>query len=198
MAALRQHFHFVSISKYPEAYAALRVAAADGGRALVQHNRQAVDSSCIEAPRPARRRVGQVDCGSGSGRRRRVEAAHPPGVEEEKRDEEDDGEEDDDEEESAAADLEVAVVEFGVVPPEWLRRFLLVRHSNCSKVTTTMWCFQCLLLAIINELLFYLAEEEAAWWRRSWWRSGGEGKCEVGLDLKRDRFLTEFNFHLYK
>ncbi|KAL2227405.1 UNVERIFIED_CONTAM: hypothetical protein Sindi_2099200 [Sesamum indicum] len=129
MAALRQQFHFVSISKYPEAYAALRFAAGDGSRALVQHNRQAVNGSRVEAPGSALRRVGQLDGGSGRGRRRRVETAHPPGVEEEKRHEEDDGEEDDDEEEGAAPDLEVAVVEFGVVPPEWLRRFLLVRHS---------------------------------------------------------------------
>ncbi|KAK9283932.1 hypothetical protein L1049_012189 [Liquidambar formosana] len=49
-----------------------------------------------------------------------VEAADPAGVEEEESDEEDDGKEDDDEEAGAASDFEVPVVEFGVVPVEWL------------------------------------------------------------------------------
>lgn len=66
--------------------------------------------------------MGQVWGGGGA------DAADPAGEEEEEGGEEDDGEEDDGVEEGAAANLEVTVVEFGVVPVESLR--VLGGHSG--------------------------------------------------------------------
>lgn len=112
MAALRQNLNLLAIFKHTKTYATL--AAARGLQVsgwLVQYYRQPKNQSRVEPARLLRRRVGSVG-----------DAADPARVEQEDDYEEDDDDEDDNEEEGAAPDLELSVVEDGVVAVEESRR----------------------------------------------------------------------------
>lgn len=116
MVAARQQFDLVAVAEYAEADAALAV----GHGVLVQHDGEAADAGGVQALPPGQR--GRLRGRGGDARRGWVEAAHPARVEEEQRHQQDDGEEHHDEEERAPPYLEVAVVEFRVVPLERLLR----------------------------------------------------------------------------
>lgn len=117
MAALRQNLNLLAIFKHTETYATLAAARRlQVSGWLVQYYGQAKNQSRVQPARLLRRRVWRVGG-----------AAEPARVEQEDGDEEDDGDEDDNEEEGAAPDLELSVVEDGVVAVEESRR-IRTRH----------------------------------------------------------------------